>query len=247
MTLLDKTTRFLAGMAKNHAHPRVISLLQHGYHLDFKFLPKLSKIPLILSEYHNKNKDGALQEVVQTMLTKKGDNSCQETHNSGILQQTISGTQTHESVATSDRFKYVKQPFTCSNIQNGNIRNYQEVDSTGGVGHLTDAYFHIPIHPQSQKYLRFQTKKGTPFWCRNSSPRVYLHCERSQTHSSGQESQNSSNIDDWLLWSPTKEQCIKDSENLVKLVQELGWLINFQKSELVPKQKLDFLGYHFDL
>ena len=33
----------------------------------------------------------------------------------------------------------------------------------------------------------------------------------------------------------------------MKLVQELGWLINFQKSELVPTQNLDFLGYHFDL
>ena len=30
-------------------------------------------------------------------------------------------------------------------------------------------------------------------------------------------------------------------------MQELGWLINFQESELVPTQKLDFLGYHFDL
>ena len=30
-------------------------------------------------------------------------------------------------------------------------------------------------------------------------------------------------------------------------MQELGWLINFQKSELVLTQKLDFLGYHFDL
>ena len=51
-------------------------------------------------------------------------------------------------------------------------------------------------------------------------------------------------MDDWLLRSPTKEECLIDSQNLVKLVQELGWLINFQKSEL---QKLDFLGYHFDL
>ena len=47
--------------------------------------------------------------------------------------------------------------------------------------------------------------------------------------------------------SPTKEQCLIDSQNLVKLVQELGWLISFQKSELVPTQELDFLGYHFDL
>ena len=63
---------------------------------------------------------------------------------------------------------------------------------------LTDAYFHVPIHPQSQKYLRFLTKKkgfpisGSPFWCRNSSPRVYSHCERGKTHSSSQEPQNPS-------------------------------------------------------
>ena len=48
---------------------------------------------------------------------KKGDNSCQETHYSGILQQTVSGTQTHETVATSDRFKYVKQ--SCSQFEKG--------------------------------------------------------------------------------------------------------------------------------
>ena len=39
----------------------------------------------------------------------------------------------------------------------------------------------------------------------------------------------------------------QDSEKLVQLVQELGWLIDFQKSELIPTQKLVFLGYHFDL
>ena len=57
--------------AKNQAHSRVVSLLQHGYRLDFKILPKLSKIPLILSKYDNKNKDGALHEAVQAMLAKK--------------------------------------------------------------------------------------------------------------------------------------------------------------------------------
>ena len=96
---------------------------------------------------------------------KEGDNSCQKTHNSGILQQTISGTQTHETMETSDRFKYVKQPFTCTDIQNGNSRIYQEVDSKGEWVtsiDLTDAYFHVSIHPQSQKYLRFQTISN--FW-----------------------------------------------------------------------------------
>ena len=74
---------------------------------------------------------------------KDGDNSCQKTHNSGILQQTVSGTQTHETAETSDRFKYVKQPFTCTNFQNGNSRIYQEVDSKGGVGHLDRPHIHL--------------------------------------------------------------------------------------------------------
>ena len=132
---------------------------------------------------------------------KEGDNSCQKTYNSGILQQTISGTQTHETVETSNRFKYVKQPFTCTDIQNGNNRIYQEVDSKGGVGHLDRPHrclFPCPNISTISKISEISNKQrgfpisGTPFWCRNSSPRVYLHCERGKTHSSSQEPQNPS-------------------------------------------------------
>ena len=132
---------------------------------------------------------------------KKGNNSCQETFYSGILQQTVSGTQTHEKVETSDRFKYVKQPFTCTDIQNGNSRIYQEVDSTGGVGHLDRPHrrlFSCSNSPTISKISEISNEKrgfpisGSPFWCRNSSPRVYSHCERGQTHSSSQEPQNPS-------------------------------------------------------
>ena len=56
---------------------------------------------------------------------KEGDSSCQEAHISGILQQTIPGTQTLEKVKTSDRFKYFKQSFECTNFQNGNSRIYR--------------------------------------------------------------------------------------------------------------------------
>ena len=56
----------------------------------------------------------------------------------------------------------------------------------------------MPQFIHNLKYLSFQTKKGvfpilgTPFWCRNSSPRVYSHCKRGKTHSSSQEPQNPS-------------------------------------------------------
>ena len=31
------------------------------------------------------------------------------------------------------------------------------------------------------------------------------------------------------------------------IFQELGWLVNLEKSELEPKQIFDFVGYQFDL
>ena len=50
-------------------------------------------------------------------------------------------------------------------------------------------------------------------------------------------------LDDWLLRSPTKEQCFIDSQNLVKLVQEVGW---FSKVRIGTHAKTGFLGYHFE-
>ena len=37
------------------------------------------------------------------------------------------------------------------------------------------------------------------------------------------------------------------TQDLVKICQEPGWLVNLEKSELEPKQIFDFVGYQFDL
>ena len=187
---------------------------------------------------------------------KEGDNSCQKTHNSGILQQIISGTQTLEKVETSDRFKYLNSHLnvptfkmeTAESIRKS-IRKGEWVTSID----LTDAYFHVPIHPQSQNYLRFQTKKGVfqfralPFGVATAPLEFTRIVKEVKLIAQARNLRIHQYLDDWLLRSPIKEQCLIDSQNLVKLVKELGWLINFQKSELVPTQKLDFLGYHLDL
>ena len=132
---------------------------------------------------------------------KKGDSSCQKTHYSGILQQTFSGSKTHESLATSNRSKYVKPSFTCTDIQDGNSRIYQEIDLKRGVGHLDRP--HRRLFPCSNtstisKISKISDQKrgfsvsSSSFWCRDSSPRVHSHCQRGQTHSSSQEPQNPS-------------------------------------------------------
>ena len=104
---------------------------------------------------------------------------------------------------------------------------------------LTDAYFHVPIHPQSQKYLRFQTKKGVfqfralPFGVATAPLEFTWIVKEVKLIAQARNLRIHQYLDDWLLRSPTKEQCLIDSQNLVKLVQELDRLINFQKSELV--------------
>ena len=54
-------------------------------------------------------------------------------------------------------------------------------------------------------------------------------------------------LDDWLVRARSHQVCLRHTQNLVKICQELGWLVNLDKSELEPKQIFDFVGYQFDL
>ena len=176
---------------KNHAHPRVVSLLQHGYRLDFKILPKLSKIPLILSEYYNKNKDGVLHKAVQAMLTKKAITHVRKPTTLGYYSRLFLVPKPMKrwrpvidrSMLNNHLYVPTFKMETAESIRKL-IRKGEWITSID----LTDAYFHVPISDQKSGFPIL----GTPFWCSNSSPRVYSYWKRSKTHSSSQEPQNPS-------------------------------------------------------
>ena len=54
-------------------------------------------------------------------------------------------------------------------------------------------------------------------------------------------------LDDWLLRAPSPEICLQHTQTLLDLCRELGWVVNMTKSELVPTQVFNFVGYRFDL
>ena len=54
-------------------------------------------------------------------------------------------------------------------------------------------------------------------------------------------------LDDWLVRARSHQVCLQHTQDLVKMCQDLGWLVNLEKSELEPKQLLNFVGYQFDL
>ena len=102
---------------------------------------------------------------------------------------------------------------------------------------FSEAYFHIPIHPRSQKFLGFHFKTrhinsgpyplSIEFICVVKEVKLMAQARVIRIHQY---------LDDWLIRALTRESCHHWTQSLLTLCQELGWVVNQQKSELKPKQ-----------
>ena len=118
---------------------------------------------------------------------------------------------------------------------------------------LKDAYFHIPIQEQSRKYLRFHVQgqtyqfKALPFGLATAPLEFTVIAKEVKLMASHKGIRIHQYLDDWLVRATSHQACLQHTQSLVKICQKLGWLVNLEKSELVPKQIFDFVGYRFDL
>ena len=116
-----------------------------------------------------------------------------------------------------------------------------------------DAYFHIPIHSQSRKYMRFHLQgrsyqfKALPFGLSTAPMEFTVVAKKVKLVAFQKGIRIHQYLDDWLVRASTHHTCLQHTQTLVTLCQELGWLVNKEKSELVPKQVFNFVGYQFDL
>ena len=117
---------------------------------------------------------------------------------------------------------------------------------------LTDAYLHVPIHPDSRHLLRFSVQDRAyqftvlPFGlC--SAPYVFTKVLRQIVQVLHQSSVHlNPYLDDWLLRN-TQETVLSQQIVLTqRTLQDLGFLINHGKSHLSPTRDLVFLGMQLD-
>ena len=114
------------------------------------------------------------------------------------------------------------------------------------------AYFHIPIHTGSWKYLRFHFQnqsyqfRALPFGLSTAPMEFTCVVKEVQLMAQARGIRIHQYLDDWLILAPTKESCHQGTQSLLVLCQELGWLVNLQKSELEPQQVFEFVGYRYD-
>ena len=116
-----------------------------------------------------------------------------------------------------------------------------------------DAYFHIPIHSQSRKYMRFHLQgrsyqfKALPFGLSTAPMEFTVVTKEVKLMALQKGIRIHQYLDDWLVRTSTHDTCLQHTQTLITLCQELGWLVNREKSELVPQLVFNFVGYQFDL
>ena len=116
-----------------------------------------------------------------------------------------------------------------------------------------DAYFHIPIHSLSRNYMRFHLQgrsyqfKALPFGLSTAPMEFTVVAKEVKLMALQKGIRTNQYLNDWLVRASTHDTCLQHTQTLITLCQELGWLVNKEKSELVPKQVFNFVGYQFDL
>lgn len=117
---------------------------------------------------------------------------------------------------------------------------------------LQDAYFLVPIHDVSKKYLRFKFQGNTfEFQCLpfglSLAPLVFTKLMKPVvTHLRNQGLLLVIYLDDLLCINNTYESCIDSVSAARELLESLGFVINKDKSNLLPSQIQTFLGFELN-
>ena len=116
---------------------------------------------------------------------------------------------------------------------------------------LQDAYFHVPIHPSSRKYLRFAFENRVyqfqvlPFGL-NTAPQVFTplgHTVTGYLHRQG--ISVIPYLDNWLIHHPDPKVLLRHQAQLMNTLDLVGFVLNRKKSELDLTQDIQFLGNSF--
>ncbi|XP_045104399.1 uncharacterized protein LOC123499932 [Portunus trituberculatus] len=113
---------------------------------------------------------------------------------------------------------------------------------------LRDAYFQIPVHPDSRKFLRF-IWRGRHFQFRvlcfglSTAPQVFTRMMGPVSAASHQQGVRLLRyLDDWLLLAHSKQTALEATSYLLRLCASLGIQVNWENSSFSPSQTRIYLG-----
>ena len=117
---------------------------------------------------------------------------------------------------------------------------------------LKEAYLQVSIHPDSRKYLRF-VAFGKPYQFRalcfglSTAPQDFTRVMTPIStilHSLGIRMRRY--LDDWLIQASSRKAVLQALSTVLSLCRELGVVVNPEKLNFVPAQRVQYLGMVFD-
>lgn len=117
---------------------------------------------------------------------------------------------------------------------------------------LQDAYFTFPMAKAHRKFLKFRWKSQLWQFVRlpmgiSCAPRIFTKLIApifAFVRSKG--GQCFPYLDDSFIFGFSQEECQRTTTMLAEVFRSLGFMINVKKSELIPDQRLQFLGFIID-
>ena len=237
----------------NKCSNNVLNIITNGYVLPFISKPKLARVPLIQSGY-KALQEQALATCIQSLLSNNTIERVENVKSLGFYSHLFLVPKPHQrwrpvidlsrlsTFLLVEKFKMETPESIRTSLIPGEL--VSSVD-------LSDAYLHIPIHPNSRKYLRFCHRSqvfqftSLPFRLA-TAPQVFTMIVKevklmALTRGLGLHQY------DWLIRSQSQEEAQVNTQAMVDLTQSLRWIINEEKSELKPTQVFSFVGYKYHL
>ena len=141
----------------NKCSSNVLNIITNGYVLPFLSQPNLLRFPLILSEYKTLPKDQALADCIQSLLSKNAIERVEKVKSLGFYNCLFLVPKPHQrwrpviDLSRLNTFLHVEK-FKMETPES--IRTSLVPGEWLSSINLLDAYLHIPIHPNSRKYLQ---------------------------------------------------------------------------------------------
>jgi hypothetical protein len=238
------------------AATEVVDILRHGLKWEFKEAPVLRKTPWDAQLHLAPDKLTVYSQVVETLLTKGAIERVQNPNSRGLYSILFLRPKPSGEWRPIIDLKRLNNCVVNQTFRMESARSIQRAMPPSGWAtsvDLTDAYYHIPIHPHFRKYLRFAIAgqvyqfKALPFGLA-IAPRIFtkvmLEIARVLRLHSVCIHQY---LDDWLIRHEDPESLAVQTKSILHLIQQLGLLVNASKSELVPSQNFEFVGVLYDL